>query len=261
MLTTLRAAVRIEWLKQRRSLAGWLVVLGGLFVPGILFAFLMYHRATLPATYATGTFWEMFWTRSWESISIMMLPLESILLVSLLVHIEYRNNTWKQVHASPLPLAAVFTAKLAVILFRVLQFLVVINLGLFAAALLPLLLVKGAAYPAGPLPLTRFLVRNLYYFVDLLPVIGFQYLLALRCRNVLVPLGVGLALWVVSVGMLSSGYGYLIPYGYDALRYLVDAGAKQAGSVPVPIEPLALACFALTTAAAAALYLARRDRG
>ncbi len=195
--------LRAEWLKQRRSLAGWLILAGGLFTPLIIFAVRLRQNRGLPTLYASSGFWEKHWTQSWESITIMILPMMGILITALVAQIEFRNNTWKQVHASPLRPAAVFFAKLAVILAMLLQLFVVLNAGVYLSAVLPALLL-GHAQPADPVPAGLFLARNLRFFVDCLPVVALQYALALHFRNFMVPVGAGIGVWILTIGMFNT---------------------------------------------------------
>src|SRR5215218_617910 len=117
-------SVRSEWLKQRRSFTSWLVIAGGAFIPALILAIRILRPAGLPQIYAAAGFWERLWIQCWESMSVFIMPLVIILCASLIAQIEYRNNTWKQVHATPQPLAAIFVAKLLILLFMVVELLV-----------------------------------------------------------------------------------------------------------------------------------------
>ena len=97
------ASVRSEWLKTKRSLTTWVVVGAAGFVPAIGWLIRLTRPASLPALYRTTDFWTRLWISMWESMALMVfLPLPSSSSSSSLVtQIEYRNNTWKQLHASP----------------------------------------------------------------------------------------------------------------------------------------------------------------
>lgn len=253
--------LRAEWLKQRRSQAGWLILAGGLFTPLIIFAVRLHQSRILPAQYAAAGFWERHWTQSWESITIMILPMMGILLPALVAQIEYRNNTWKQVHATPLRPASVYFAKLAVVLAMLLQLFVVINLGVYLSAMVPALLLGHVDAPAAPLPAGVFLARNLRFFVDCLPVVALQYALALHFRNFMVPVGVGLGVWILTIGMFNTRVSWLIPFSYPGLDYMLDSGHRTAAGLPAGIQSMALGTFALFTLAGFAMYAGKKDRG
>ncbi|MBB4638100.1 ABC transporter permease [Longimicrobium terrae] len=254
-------ALRAEWLKQRRSLAGWLILAGGLFTPSIIFALRLYQRRALPAMYAAPTFWEKHWTQSWESITIMILPMMGVLITALVAQIEFRNNTWKQVHATPQPPAAIFFAKLAVVLVLMAELFVVLNLGVYASAMLPALVFGHVDAPSTPVPAGLFLARSARFFVDCLPVVALQFGVALHFRNFMVPVGVGMAVWILTIGMFNSRVSYLIPFSYPGLDYMVDAGYRTGYGLPVSISAIALGAAAAFTLAGYAMYAGKKDRG
>src|SRR5450432_935551 len=126
---------RSEWLKKKRSLATWIVIIGGFFTPIIIIiARLVQHNKLIPI-YTDANFWKLLWKNSWESMAIFLLPLGVILSTSLITQIEYKNNTWKQLHTLPLKLTTIFFAKLAVIIIMVLQFFILFNIGIYFSAL------------------------------------------------------------------------------------------------------------------------------
>jgi hypothetical protein len=253
--------LRAEWLKRRRSMAGWLILGGGLFTPLIIFAVRLRQSRGLPALYGSGTFWQKHWTESWESISILILPVMCVLITALVAQIEFRNQTWKQVHAAPQSTATLFFAKLAVVLAMLVQLFVVLNLGIWLSGVMPVLLFGHVHAPAEPLPVGRFLARSLSFFIDCLPVVALQYALALRFRNFMVPVGAGMAMWIFALGTLGNRVTYLVPFSYPGRDYLVDAGYQGGHGLPVALQTLALGTFVLFTLAGYAMFAGKKDRG
>src|SRR5215211_3701914 len=139
-----------EWLKTKRSLAFWMVVIGGFFTPSIIIVARLIRYERLLQVYSAENFWDLLWKNSWESMAIFFLPLGAILSTSLIAQLEYKNNTWKQLHTLPLSYTTIFFAKLAVILVLMLQFFVLFNLGIYIAAAVPYLLISGTHYPQQP---------------------------------------------------------------------------------------------------------------
>lgn len=254
-------SLQSEWLKRKRSLASWMIVGGGLFTPAILLAFRLSRAKALPPLYAKAGFWEALWTQAWESVAVMLLPMFVIVATSLVVQIESRNNAWKQLHASPQPLTTVFLAKLTVVLVLLAQFFVVLNAGIYVAGVLPAVLLPGVPCPASPIPWALFAARNLRYFLDSLPIVASQYLLALRFKNALVPVGAGMAIWLGSVGLLSWRYSYLLPYSHSSLDYLITAGHRVGQGLPASLQAIALLGFGAFSLVAYVGYLTARDRG
>src|SRR5437762_2222425 len=105
-----------EWLKKKRSLASWLVLVGALFTPSIILMSRLKNHAALPKLYLVDDFWQKLWNQSWESMEVFLLPIGITLATGLIAQIEYKNNTWKQLHTTPQSYTTIFLAKLLVIL-------------------------------------------------------------------------------------------------------------------------------------------------
>jgi hypothetical protein len=250
-----------EWLKTKRSLAFWMVVVGGFFTPAVIIVARLVRYSRLPEIYSDDNFWALLWKNSWETMAIFFLPLGAILSTSLIAQIEYKNNTWKQLHALPLSYTTIFFSKLAVILVLMLQFFVLFNLGIYFSAVVPYLLVSGTPYPQQAMPYRFFLNENILYFVDTLPIVALQYLLSLRYKNFLVPVGLGFLFWVGALASLSWQFGYIIPYTYPMFNYLKDVERSRAVTPEVNIHLLALGYFAVITTVSYVIYLTRREKG
>jgi hypothetical protein len=253
--------VGAERLKQKRNLTPWLLFGAASFVPLIVFLVRSRHRADLPKIYAGESFWLDLWKLNWESIALLILPIVTILSTSLILQVEDRNNAWKQVHASPQPWAATYLAKLAIVLGTVVQFIILVHLVIYLSGLLPAWLFPELEVPSAAFPWEIFARRSWGYFVDSLPVVALQFFLALRFRNLLGPVGVGLGIWVLSLGMLNTSINYLIPTSYSGMDYLVDTGYKTFPNLPLSVRTLALGYFLLFAAAGLAHRRFGRDHG
>jgi lantibiotic transport system permease protein len=254
-------AFRSEWLKKRRSLGAWLVVIGAFFTPAIIIVARLIRHAQLPALYADPAFWTSLWRSSWESMAIFFLPMAAILATSLVVQIEVRNNAWKQVHALPLEPATIFFAKFAVIVLMLVQFFVLFDLGIYLSALLPSLLVSGVPFPAAPLPMRAFAADTAIYFIDCLPIVAAQYLMSLRFNNFLAPIGIGFLAWVGALAALSWQHANLVPYAYTMLDYLKDNPSARTIAPATGIHAFAMGWFVLFTATGYALFATKAYKG
>ncbi|MEP6947193.1 MAG: ABC transporter permease [Acidobacteriota bacterium] len=261
MTATFLHSFQSEWLKTKRSLAFWMVVVGGFFTPAIIIIARLVNYQKLPEIYSAERFWDLLWKNSWESMAVFFLPLGAILSTSLIAQIEYKNNTWKQLHTMPLSYTTIFFSKMSVILVLMLLFFLLFNVGIYLSAMVPYLLVSGTPYPAEPMPYAFFLQENLLYFVDTLPIIALQYLISLRSKNFLVPVGLGFVFWVGALGALSWRFGYLIPYTYPMFNYLKDAEKTKAVIPEVNIHMLAMVYFIVITAVSYVLYLTKKEKG
>ena len=250
-----------EWLKKRRSLASWLVVVGGLFTPVIVIAARLVRHDKLPAIYAAAGFWNSLWKSSWESMAIFFLPMGAILATSLMTQIEFKNNAWKQVHALPLSLATVYFSKLAVILVMMAQFLVIFDLGIYLSAIVPYWLIGGVPYPGAPIPYPYFLSESAWFFCDCLPIVALQYLISLRFKNFLVPIGTGFVLWVGALSALPWKFGFLVPYSYCMIHYLEGQPAAKVAVPAVNIHAMAIGYFLVFTLVGYGLFATKTEKG
>lgn len=254
-------SLQSEWLKKKRSLASWIVIIGGFFTPVIIIVARLVQHSKLQLIYSSNDFWKALWSNSWESMAIFLLPLGVILSTSLITQIEYKNNTWKQLHTLPLSLTTIFFSKLTVILIMMLQFFIFFNVGIYLSAIVPYLLVSGVTYPKAPIPYMIFLKENLFYFIDCLPIIALQYLMSLKYKNFLIPVGAGFIIWVGSLAALSWKFGYTIPYTYCMYNYLKDSGQTKAVMPGVNIHYLAGGYFAVITIVSYILYITKKEKG
>lgn len=250
-----------EWLKRKRSFASSLVLAGSLFTPAVVAVIRLIRPQGLPAIYSADAFWQSMWRACWESMSVFFLPLGAILATSLIVQIEFKSNAWKQVHALPVNTAVIFLSKLSVILLLLVQFLILFTLGIYVSGMLPYWLVPDVPRPKGSfwsLPLLR---ENALYFVDCLPIVAAQYLMALRSNNFLVPIGIGFMAWVGALAAISSKVAIWWPYSYTTIHYVRDTpkGAHFAAYDQLP--SMAMGFFVAITIVSYVMFVRRRERG
>lgn len=250
-----------EWLKKKRSLASWIVIIGGFFTPAIVTVARLIYHDKLQSMYTADNFWKVLWKNSWESMAIFLLPLGVILSTSLITQLEYKNNTWKQLHTVPLSLTTIFFSKLAVIIVMMIQFFVLFNIGIYLSAIIPYLLISGVSYPKAPFPYAHFLMENMFFFIDSLPVIAVQYLMSLKYKNFLVPVGVGFLFWIAALGALSWKFGYLIPYTYCMFNYLKGEVGGRAVVPAINIHVMAVGYSIVITILSYILYITKKEKG
>jgi lantibiotic transport system permease protein len=261
MTVLLVHSVRSEWLKQKRSLTSWLVVGAAFFIPTLILVVRLVRPTGLPEIYRAAGFWERLWTQSWESMSVFIMPLVIMLGASLIAQLEFRNNTWKQVHATPQPFATIYVAKLLIILAMVVQLFAWFNVAIYVSGMIPALVFARVDVPASPIPYALFLRQNASFFIDVLPIVGLQYLLALRFRNFMVPMGVGMVIWITAIGALPWEYNYLIPYGHAVIDYTMTVQSRVSHALPAPAPVIASCYFAVFVVIGYVLYAYKGDKG
>lgn len=251
---------RSEWLKRKRSLASWLVVAGAFFTPLIILTARIKNHAALPKMYADEEFWRKAWNQSWESMEVFLLPIGIILATGLIAQIEYKNNTWKQLHVAPQSFTTIFFAKFLVVTLMLAQVFILFNAGFYLSAAIPASIFSDVSLPGAPFPFAEFWNGNVNFFIDCLPILALQFLLSLHFRNFLVPVGAGFAIWFLGIGLLSWEYSYLFPYNQGAINYMIATGHIKR-EISIRTEYLALIYFAAFTIAGWFLYITKKEKG
>lgn len=249
-----------EWLKRKRSLAAWLVLVGAFFTPSIILLVRIKNRAALPALNRADDFWHRLWTTTWESMAVLLLPVGIILATGLIAQLEYKNNAWKQLHTTPQGYTTIFFAKLSVVLLMMVELFILFNVGMYLSAVIPSIIFSDVPYPTAPIPYRYFLYGNVNYFIDCLPVLALQYLLSLQFKNFLVPIGVGFVIWVLGIGMLSWRYSYVFPYVHGGLDFLIASGHLKR-ELPFNLQTLAVIYAVAFTVAGWLLYVTKKEKG
>lgn len=250
-----------EWLKKKRSLTSWLVLVGAFFTPSIIFLARIKNANKLSALYASNDFWIKSWHQAWESMSILVLPVGIILAVGLITQLEYKNNAWKQLHTTPQCFLTIFFAKFLVMLFMLVEVFLLFNIGLYLSAVVPAWLFSSLSYPTAAIPYSFFFYENIKFFVDCLPVLAFQYLISLQFKNFLVPLGTGFVIWFLSIGITSWSYSFIFPYSHAPLHFLISSGHRTNQDIPVNIHLAAIIYFAAFMTAGYFLYAMKKEKG
>lgn len=249
-----------EWLKTRRSLASGLVIIGSLFIPLILMVARFIYADKLPKDAVNPQFWQNMFENCWKPMAIFLLPIGVILATSLITQLEFRNNTWKQLHTTPQYLTTIFVAKLAVIVVMMVQFLLLFNVCIYVTGIIPHLIL-GPTLPQQPFPFYYFLEKTSYFLIDCLPIIAFQYLISLQFKNFLVPLSVGLGLLLASLIAAEWQYGYTLPYTYCLFNFLAMIKASNPLNQGVYMHLWALGYFILFTVLSYLLYIFQKEKG
>ena len=247
-----------EWLKRKRTAAAWLVIIGGFFIPLIILCARLYESDGLAAANQHPRLWEMQYTRCWQFMGTFLLPMGVMLATSLVTQLEFRNNAWKQVFTTPQSLTTIFLAKLAIILVMLIQFFLLFNVGIYLTGVLPCLFFRHVPYPSEPFPFRLFLQGSVYFFLDALPILALQYLVGLRFKNFLIPLGVGVGLYVASFIAVHWKYGYWVPYTYCSYDF---PGKRSPLPRNISIHGWALGYFIGLTILGYILYISKKEKG
>ena len=148
-----------------------------------------------------------------------LFPLFVILICTLLPQIEYRNNTWKQVFASPQTKFNVFLAKFMNVHLLMLVFLTATHFFMFLSIVAINFIKPNLNLFKHPLNGNMVLINAANAYILLLAVCAIQFWIGLRSRNFIVPIGIGFALWLTGTIMAvqyKSNLVFYFPYSFHA---------------------------------------------
>lgn len=247
-----------EWLRKKRSLASWLVITGGVFLPLIsTIAALVYPKETI-GKYDPKMFWEFLYNSNMQLMAFFLMPMGAILTTSLITQLEHKNNTWKLLHSLPVSYSNIFLTKLVLILIMLVQFFIILNICIWLSGTIPCLLIPSLSYPTVHFPWNYYLNNSLEYFIGLLPVVALQYILGMMFKNFLVPFGVGMSLFVCGLFALKWEYAYTLPYNFTPLHNLQHTGSVI--KTPLPLHSIAFIWFGILVLVGFLLYLNKKDK-
>lgn len=252
-------SLQSEWLKTKRSAASWLCIIGGFFIPTIYLIVFLVKSRTIEYGVEDGNVWEGHFTNLMRNMKAFLLPMGVIMASSLITQMEFKNNTWKQLHTTPQSLTTIFLAKFSVIAIMTVKFFVFFTIGVILSGLIPCLIIKGKL-PDDPFPFLFFIKENCKVFILCLPIMAVQYLISLRFKNFLVPVGIGL------VGLIGSMIGsiweyiYVSPYSYVFLDNVKDLPFFK-GKININLYQGAIIYFSLLMLTSYFMFTKKKEKG
>lgn len=220
-MSTFILNTRAEFLKAKGTAVIWITLIAAIFVPVIDFIICLERPDVMTHRMQPG-FWLPYLQFVWKNTAAIIVPIYAILITSLIVQIEYRNNTWKQVYASPRRFGDIFFSKLIVINTLVLSFFILFSL-FFILSGTAVGLANNAYHVSDyPIPFAEIAATAARIYLGILPVIAIQYWLSLRFKNFATPLGIGMGLWITGVVLLDWDKIIYYPYMYAPLMFFSD---------------------------------------
>lgn len=260
---SLLISTRAEIIKTKRSASFWISFIGAGVIPLIFFlAYIIKPDKSAPRMQVMP--WEIHFMQGWQAFSAFLLPMFIILICSLIPQIEYKNNAWKQVFASPQSVGNIFFSKLLAIIIMILFLFLMFNIFMILAGVIPNLAHKEFAFLKSSIDWGNLLKLNFKTFVSLLGIIAIQYWLSLRFKNFIVPIGIGLAFLVTSLIVLQFGWEHIdkVPYAFPLQTFQFSTDKFSLGGPLLKTHELnSIACFATCTLLAFLDMRYRKERG
>lgn len=256
-------STKAELIKTKRSASFWLSLIGAGVIPMIFFLSYMIKSAKA-ATFLKESPWDAHLLQGWQAFSAFLLPMFVILICSQIPQIEYKNNTWKQVFASPQSIGNIFFSKYIAIIIMILFLFLMFNIFMILAAVVPNLFFSKFTFLKNSIDWVELLRLNFKTFVSLLAIISIQYWFSLRFRNFIVPIGLGLALLVTSLILLQFQWEHIakVPYALPILTFQGTQGRSSIGGPFLQNHEINAICyFIFFTLLAFADMRYRKERG
>jgi lantibiotic transport system permease protein len=216
---------KTELWKCRKTAAYWITLIGAAFIP----LFLMVAYIAVPDEFKTDlgpNQWMSHIKNTWQAAAALFFPFYTIIVTSLVVQIEYRNNTWKQVYASPRTVADIFFSKFAIIHLLIISCFLLFDLFLLAGPVIANTFRGQYHFFDTPVPWKNLWIFTGKQYIAILGMTSIQYWLSLRLRNYIAPLGIGLALIIIGLLILSWSKVIYYPYSYTAVTFFKSKGSN-----------------------------------
>ena len=251
-------SLRAEVLKTKRSAAFWLSVLGALFIP-VIFFLMYFFKPEVFTVQLREKPWEMHFEHAWQVLSLFLLPMFIILTCSLIPQIEFRNNTWKQVFASPQSLGNIFFSKFLAIHLMILFCFILFNVFMMLSAVSVNVLNSKYSFLSTPVDWMALLRLSFKTYVSILGISAIQYWVSLRFKNFIAPIGIGLAMLITSLIIMQWEHISKVPYAHPPLTFFDIR--KKSSNLLANHEWNSIGYFVFFTALAFFDMKFRKERG
>jgi lantibiotic transport system permease protein len=156
-------------------------------------------------------------------------PLFVVLICTLLLQIEHKNHTWKQVLTSPQTRINVFTSKFLNIHLMMLLFLVANHLFMWLVAIATHFIIPELGLLQRPFDGYAILMNTVNSYLTVIAVSAIQFWIGLRFKNFIVSIAIGVALWLTGTVMALEYHSNLIhyfPYSFQFFSFSPEYKSK-----------------------------------
>ncbi len=254
---------KAELIKTKRSASFWVSLTGSAVIPLIFFLVYTIRPEKNYDRYRLKP-WDLHFTQGWQAFAAFLLPMFVILICSQIPQIEFKNNTWKQVFASPQSVGNIFFSKYLSIFIMILFLFLMFNIFMLLSGVVPNIFYPKYNFLKSSIDWTGLLKLNFKTFVSLLGIIAIQYWFGLRFKNFIVPIGIGLALLITA--MILSPWEHIdkVPYAFPFLTFtssISESHTELTGPLLQNHELNSLGYFAFFTLLAFLDMRYRKERG
>jgi lantibiotic transport system permease protein len=218
---TLITSFRSEILKTKRTASFYLTLIAAAFGPFLTLLDIVIGEGVSAAD--RPVILNKLFIDKFEMTGLISMPFFIILICTLLQHIEYKNNAWKQVLTSPQTRANIFISKFMNVQLLIAVFFVANFLFMFVSA--AILHVKDPSlhlFSQRPDWSGILEIRATAYMV-LLAMCTIQFWLGLRFRNFIIPIAIGICGWFLGTLLvipMKSPVSAYFPYSFHVYTNL-----------------------------------------
>jgi lantibiotic transport system permease protein len=218
--------LKAEVLKCKNTAAVWLTIVGSAFIP-LINVIKCISRPDYFVPKMAADPWKVWIEYNWQIAAAFFLVMYIILITSLVVQIEFRNNAWKQVYATPRSYLDIFLSKVLIIHLLIIGCFVLFNIFIVLTAYLTALIQNQYTFPLHEVPYNNMIVISIKMYCSTWAVLAIQYWLSLKIGNFVVPLGIGLALFTSGFMIRQWEHIDYYPYMYPFLIYFDNPGLSS----------------------------------
>ena len=218
---SLAISIQSELIKTKRSASVWLSIIAAAFIPA-LFVVGYSIKPNGPIKELGDMPWEIHFRIGWQAMNSFIFPMYVILICTLIPQIEFKNNTWKQVFASPQTTANIYFSKFVTIHMMIIFFYLLFNMFMIMCGIVVNLIVEQYRFLDHSIDWQKLIRLNIKTYVSVLGISAIQYWMALRFKSFLAPVGIGLALLVMAIIALNFNWEhiYKLPFAHPILTLI-----------------------------------------
>lgn len=238
---SLKRGISAELFKFRSTFLFWFILLAPAFIP--LINLIIFLQRGTEIMERGGTAWGNLMQFS-TGPSGFLFPFFVFIVALYVNNIEWNSNTWKLIYTQPLSRLTIYFSKLIVFVLMLLFSQVLYGTLLFLVGKIVHLIDPELGF-GNSIDLIILFGRSFRTFLAVLGFASIQFLISQRTKNLILPLGVGIA-GIISFMILVQGWEYVIyhPYGYHILAAGLYEGERSILLENMQPVYLSLAVFA-----------------